>query len=204
MAAGLEVNWNVLHKYCKPGVLLFQHYFNHVIITCFCMLKIEFISPNFFTIHWYCSENNMRTILSIKVSNQGPRRAATWGFCLLLSRWGTALWWWWLMALIKISEVTRHLHSARSIPVHGIAMATGNSSLRLVSTVTDLLSFISVARETQPMLIDGILALPQKRGWEVGLPAIDFPTPPNTRISHPHTLTHITLTYPAAPAAPPF
>lgn len=203
MAAGLEVNWNVLYKYCKPGVLLFQHYFNHVIITC-CMLKIEFISPNFFTIHRYCSENNMRTILSIKVSNQGPRPAATWGFCLLLSRRGTALWWWWLMALIKISEVTRHLHSARSIPVHGIAMATGNSSLHLVSTVTDLLSFISVARETQPMLIDGILALPQKQGWEVGLPAIDFPTPPNTRISHPHTLTHITLTYPAAPAAPLF
>lgn len=58
--------------------------------------------------------------------------------------------------------------------VHGIAIATGNSSLCRVSTVTDLLSFISVARATQPRLIDGISALPQQRGWEVGLLAIDF------------------------------
>lgn len=49
-----------------------------------------------------------------------------------------------------ISEVTRHLHFAWSLPARGIAMATGDSSLRRVSTVTDLLSFISVAGATQP------------------------------------------------------
>lgn len=73
-------------------------------------------------------------------------------------------------------------------------------SHRRVSTVTDPLSFISVARETQPRLIDGISALPQQRGWEVGLLAIDFSTPPPpppplphlqtpTSPAHTHTLT---------------
>ena len=107
-----------------------------------------------------------------------------------------------------ISEVTRHLHFARSLPADGIAMATGDSSLRRVSTVTDLLSFISVAGATQPRLIDGISALPQQRGWEVGLLAIDFSTPSIPRSHSPihlHTHDHVILTYPpltAASAAP--
>lgn len=94
------------------------------------------------------------------------------------------------MALVmKISEFTCHLHFAWSLPVHGIAMATGDSSLRRVSTVTDLLSFISVARATQPWLIDGISALPQQQGWEAGLLVIDFrplQTPASPSI-HPPT-----------------
>lgn len=104
-----------------------------------------------------------------------------------------------------ISEVTRHLHFAWSLPARGIAMATGDSSLRRVSTVTDLLSFISVAGATQPRLIDGISALPQQRGWEVGLLAIDFSTPSNLRISHSpihlHTHDHVILTYPLTPSS---
>lgn len=130
-------------------------------------------------------------------------------------------WWWWLMALMmNTSEVTLHLHFAWSLPVHGIAMATGDSSLLWVSTVTDLLSFISVARATQPWLIDGISALPQQRGSEVGLLMIDFqplqtasPPLPPTHIckpahmhTHTHTLslttpshTHVILNYPFTP-----
>lgn len=120
--------------------------------------------------------------------------------------------WWWLMKATMtmidgpdISEVTRHLHFAWSLPARGIAMATGDSSLRRVSTVTDLLSFISVAGATQPRLIDGISALPQQRGWEVGLLAIDFSTPSNLRISHSpihlHTHDHVILTYPLTPSS---
>lgn len=106
-----------------------------------------------------------------------------------------------------ILEINRHLHFARSLPVDGIAIATGSSSLCRVSTVTVLLSFISVARATQPRLIDGISALPQQRGQEVGLLAIDFqplqtsasphhPDPPTRPPSLP-TLSHLVLT--AAP-----
>lgn len=61
-----------------------------------------------------------------------------------------------------------------SLPAYGITMATSDSSLSRVSTVTDPLSFIRVAGATQPLLIDGISALLQQRGWEVGLLAIDF------------------------------
>lgn len=104
--------------------------------------------------------------------------------------------------MMNISEVTRHLHFAWSLPVHGIAMATSDSSLRRVSTVTDLLSFISVARATQPRLIDGISALPQQRGWEVGLLTIDFqplqtPASPHHPAVHTNTHTHVhTLSLP--------
>lgn len=45
-----------------------------------------------------------------------------------------------------------------------------------VSTVTDLLSFISVARATQPWLIDGILVLLQHRGWRRGSPRAFSPS----------------------------
>lgn len=54
-------------------------------------------------------------------------------------------------------------------------------------------------------LIDGISALPQQRGWEVGLLAIDFSTPSNLRISHSpihlHTHDHVILTYPLTPSS---
>lgn len=106
--------------------------------------------------------------------------------------------------MMKISEVTRHLHFAWSLPVRGIAMATGDSSLCRVSTVTDLLSFISVARATQPRLIDGISALPQQRGWEVGLLSIDFqplqtPASPSLPPAHKHTQTLTHTHYPYVP-----
>lgn len=54
--------------------------------------------------------------------------------------------------------------SPRSLHCHG------NQRFRSpqVSTVTDLLSFISVARATQPWLIDGILVVLQQREWRRG------------------------------------
>lgn len=87
-----------------------------------------------------------------------------------------------MKAYMKISEV---IYFAWFLSSHVIAMATGNSSLRQVSTVTNLLSFISVARETQPWLIDGMSAMLQQLVWEVGLLAKDFQPPPHTHTQKP-------------------
>lgn len=102
-------------------------------------------------------------------------------------------------------RVSRHLHFAWSLLVHGIAMATGDSSLRRISTVTDLLSFISVSRATQPRLIDGISALPQQRWWGRESPNDRFSTPPNPRITWArwHARTDACTRYPHLPPHTP-
>lgn len=141
---------------------------------------------------------NTENICETVENNQKDLQTEVWPVLSSLQRDTMGWWWWWLMALMrKISAVTRHLRFAWSLPVHGIAMATGDSSLRRVSTVTDLLSFISVARATQHWLIDGISALPQQRGWDVGLLTIDFQplqTPASPAPTHTHT--HTILNYP--------
>lgn len=75
----------------------------------------------------------------------------------------TASWRWWPESHLPPSLC---MVSPRSLHCHG------NQRFRSpqVSTVTDLLSFISVARATQPWLIDGILVVLQQRGWTRGSP----------------------------------
>lgn len=75
----------------------------------------------------------------------------------------TASWRWWPEShlpplLCMVSPHSLHCH--------------GNQRFRSpqVSTVTDLLSFISVARATQLWLIDGILVVLQQRGWRIVSP----------------------------------
>lgn len=64
--------------------------------------------------------------------------------------------------------------SFATFALHGLSPlhCHGNQRFRSpqVSTVTDLLSFISVARATQPWLIDGILVVLQQKGWRRGSP----------------------------------
>lgn len=146
-----------------------------------------FKSIYFSPVHRWCSHQNRKTPLRPRTSGVRDSR------CLCVC-WSTLIWrrWGWRLTALamKISDFTRHLPFAWSLPVHGIAMATGDSSLRRVSTVTDLLSFISVARATQPCLIDGISALPQQQGWEAGLLVIDFRSLRNPASPCIHPPTH--------------
>lgn len=86
-------------------------------------------------------------------------QCAWWRFCEVM----TASWRWWPESHLPPSLC---MVSPRSLHCHG------NQRFRSpqVSTVTDLLSFISVARATQPWLIDGILVVLQQRGWRRGSP----------------------------------
>lgn len=85
--------------------------------------------------------------------------SAGWRFCGVM----TASWRRWPESHLPPSLC---MVSPRSLHCHG------NQRFRSpqVSTVTDLLSFISVARATQPWLIDGILVVLQQRGWRRGSP----------------------------------